>query len=42
VLRKSGSNWLPTSVNDDRTLEMHNQQGKISGKTTTVLTEVCY
>lgn len=42
VLRKSGSNWLPTSVNDDRTLEMHNQQGKISAKTTAVLTEVCY
>ncbi|HXS55323.1 MAG TPA: hypothetical protein VN726_04305 [Hanamia sp.] len=42
VLRKSGRNWLPTSVNDDRTLEMHNCQGKISAKSADVLMEVCY
>ena len=42
VLRKSGKNWLPTSVSDDRTLEMHNEQGKLSGKTSSVSIEVCY
>lgn len=42
VLRKSGKNWLPTSVSDDRTLDMHNQQGRLSRKTIALREEVCY
>lgn len=42
VLRKSAGNWLPTSVSDDRTLAMHNQQGRLSSKSSSMLEEVCY